>query len=29
MDTLEHWRGNLTDKQHAWLVAIHARLRRT
>jgi hypothetical protein len=29
MDTLEHWHGTLTDKQQAWLVAIHARLRRT
>jgi hypothetical protein len=28
MDTLEHWRGDLTDKQYAWLVAIYGRLRR-
>jgi hypothetical protein len=25
---LAHWRGNLTEKQFAWLSAIHERLRR-
>jgi hypothetical protein len=25
---LADWRGNLTEKQHDWLMAIHARLRR-
>jgi hypothetical protein len=28
MTTLDFWRGNLTEKQRAWLEAIHARLRR-
>ena len=28
MTTLDHWRGNITEKQRAWLDAIHARLRR-
>jgi hypothetical protein len=28
MDTLSRWRGNITEKQRAWLEAIHARLRR-
>jgi hypothetical protein len=28
MTTLDHWRGNITEKQQAWLVAIHDRLRR-
>jgi hypothetical protein len=26
LDTIAHWRGGLTEKQHAWLAAIHARL---
>lgn len=26
--TLDRWRGNITDKQRAWLEGIHARLRR-
>jgi hypothetical protein len=25
---LEHWRGNLTERQHAWLFSIYARIRR-
>jgi hypothetical protein len=29
MTTLDFWRGDLTEKQLAWLQAIHARLRRT
>ena len=27
MATLDHWRGNLTEKQRAWLDAIYDRLR--
>jgi hypothetical protein len=29
MNTLDHWHGNLTPKQRAWLEGIHSRLRRT
>jgi hypothetical protein len=28
MDTLDRWRGNITEKQRAWLDGIYARLRR-
>jgi hypothetical protein len=28
MTTLDHWRGDVTEKQRAWLDGIHARLRR-
>ena len=29
MDTLDHWRGDITEKQRVWLDAIYTRLRRT
>jgi hypothetical protein len=28
LDSLGSWRGDLTEKQHGWLSAIHGRLRR-
>jgi hypothetical protein len=29
LEDLGRWRGDLTEKQHSWLLAIHGRLRRT
>ena len=28
IESLSHWRGDLTEKQYGWLSAIHGRLRR-